>query len=145
MTFLPLSCKGLSPKRAKKPPQTGLRRKQCSGSQASQELQGGQFTGVTHTVSNDSRQTGSSQEQRAAGSAVRMPTEAPPPMMPALRESVLRTPSLLSSLRELLKAIRKTGLSGRGISGQQHWSVRYHDGGHQSSCVCPNPQNAHQG
>lgn len=55
----------------------GLRRKQCSGSQASQELQGGQFTGVTHTVSNDSRQTGSSQEQRAAGSAARMPTEAP--------------------------------------------------------------------
>lgn len=101
---------------------------QCSGSHASQELQGGQFTGITHTVSNDSRQTG--QLPRAEGGRLSSAYAHGGPPDDVCTAGSLSYGHPLSSLHELLKAIPKMGLLGRGISGQRHWSVHYHDGRH---------------
>lgn len=86
---------------------------QCSGSHASQELQGGQFMGITHTVSNDSRQTGQLPRAEGGGLSSAYAHRGPP-------DDVCTAGSLsygcaLSSLHELLKAIPKMGLLGRNL------------------------------
>ena len=57
----------------------------------------GKFTGITHTVSNDScrLKLGSSQEQRGVGSALHLPTEAQLMMSAPVGSLFYRCPLLL--------------------------------------------------
>ena len=70
---------------------------QCSGNHASQKLQREQFTGITHTVSNDSRQTRQLPGAEGHGLSIAYAHGGPTDDVCTCGESVLRTPPLLSS------------------------------------------------